>query len=361
MQQQVETTLKQGFPEVKRVFTRIGTAEVATDAQGPNISDEYTMLKPEAQCPAPRRTRQELLTAMQAAVAKIPGGNYEFSQPIQLRFNELISSVRSDVAVKVFGDDMAILNDVAAKEAAILEKTAGAAEVKVEQTAGLPMLTIDIDRGKIASYGNSLADVQQTVATAINGKSAGPVFQGDRRFNLVVRLPENVRSDLDALRRLAGALPKSSAADGKTSFVPLAAVATLALAPGPNQISREDGKRLVVVSANVRGRDIGSFVSGQQQTMTQQVAIPAGYWLRWGGQFEQLQSALGTIKIIVQVALLLVLALLYLMFGNMTDGLLVFSGIPSALTGGVVALWARGIPISISAAVGLLRCPGSPY
>lgn len=358
MQKQVETTLKQGFPEVERVFTRIGTAEVATDAQGPNISDGYIMLKPEAQWPTPRRTRQELLAAMQAAVAKIPGSNYEFSQPIQLRFNELISGVRSDVAVKVFGDDMAVLNDVAAKVATVLEKTSGAADVKVEQTAGLPMLTIDVDRNKIASYGVSLADVQETVSTAINGKSAGIVFQGDRRFNLVVRLPENVRGDLDALRRLPVALPKSGAADGKTSFVPLAAVANLNLASGPNQISREDGKRLIVVSANVRGRDIGSFVSESQLAIAQQVTVPAGYWVRWGGRFEQLQSALGTIKIIVPVALLLVLALLYLMFGNVTDGLLVFSGIPFALTGGVVALWARGIPISISAAVGFIALSG---
>lgn len=358
MQQQVEATLKQGFPEIERVFTRIGTAEVATDAQGPNISDGYIMLKPEAHWPAPHRTRQELLIAMQAAVAKIPGSNYEFSQPIQLRFNELISGVRSDVAVKVFGDDMAVLNDIAAKVATVLEKTPGAADVKVEQTAGLPMLTIDIDRNKIASFGINLADVQETVATAISGKSAGTVFQGDRRFNLVVRLPENVRSDLDALRRLPVALPKSRGADGQIGFIPLAAVATLTLGPGPNQISREDGKRLVVVSANVRGRDIGSFVSEAQGAMTQQVAIPAGYWMRWGGQFEQLQSALGTIKIIVPVALLLVLALLYLMFGNVTDGLLVFSGIPFALTGGVVALWARGIPISISAAVGFIALSG---
>ncbi|MYM96218.1 efflux RND transporter permease subunit [Duganella vulcania] len=358
MQQQVEHTLKQGFPEIERVFTRLGTAEVATDAQGPNISDGYIMLKPEAQWPTPQRSRPELLAAMQSAVEKIPGSNYEFSQPIQLRFNELISGVRSDVAVKVFGDDMTVLNDVAAKVAAILEKTAGAADVKVEQTAGLPMLTIDIDRDKIAGYGISLSDVQETVATAVNGKSAGIVFQGDRRFNLVVRLPEQVRSDLDALRRLPVALPKTAAPDGKNSFVPLAAVATLNLTPGPNQISREDGKRLVVVSANVRGRDIGSFVSESQQAIDRQVALPAGYWLRWGGQFEQLQSALGTIKIIVPVALLLVLALLYLMFGNLTDGLLVFSGIPFALTGGVIALWARGIPISISAAVGFIALSG---
>ncbi|MDE2442044.1 MAG: CusA/CzcA family heavy metal efflux RND transporter, partial [Betaproteobacteria bacterium] len=301
MQQQVEHTLKQGFPEIERVFTRLGTAEVATDAQGPNISDGYIMLKPEAQWPTPRRSRPELLAAMQSAVEKIPGSNYEFSQPIQLRFNELISGVRSDVAVKVFGDDMTVLNDVAAKVAAILEKTAGAADVKVEQTAGLPMLTIDIDRDKIAGYGISLADVQETVATAVNGKSAGIVFQGDRRFNLVVRLPEQVRSDLDALRRLPVALPKTAAPDGKNSFVPLAAVATLNLTPGPNQISREDGKRLVVVSANVRGRDIGSFVSESQQAIDRQVAVPAGYWLRWGGQFEQLQSALGTIKVIIPV------------------------------------------------------------
>lgn len=358
MQQQIESALKQQFPEIERVFTRIGTAEVATDAQGPNISDGYIMLKPEQQWPQPKKSREELLTAMEAAVAKIPGNNYEFSQPIQLRFNELISGVRSDVAVKVFGDDMAVLNDTAGKIAAVLQNTAGAADVKVEQTTGLPMLTVNIDRNKAARYGVNVADIQDMIATAIGGKEAGIVFQGDRRFSIVVRLPETVRTDLDAIKRLPIALPKNSGADNRTNFVPLSEVASLNLAPGPNQISREDGKRLIVVSANVRGRDIGSFVTEAENALSRQVRVPAGYWTKWGGQFEQLQSAIGRLKIVVPVALLLVFTLLFVMFGNVKEGLIVFSGIPFALTGGIVALWLRGIPMSISAAVGFIALSG---
>ena len=358
MQQQIESTLKQEFPEIERIFTRIGTAEVATDAQGPNISDGYIMLKPKEQWPKPQKSREELLTAMEAAVRKIPGSNYEFSQPIQLRFNELISGVRSDVAVKVFGDDMAVLNNTADQISTVLQNIAGAADVKVEQTTGLPMLTVNIDRGKAARYGVNVADIQDTIATATGGKDAGIVFQGDRRFSLVVRLPETVRTDLDAIKRLPIALPKTSGADGRTSFVPLSELASLDLAPGPNQISREDGKRLIVVSANVRGRDIGSFVTEAENTLSRQVKVPTGYWTKWGGQFEQLQSAIARLKIVVPVALLSVFTLLFVMFGNVRDGLLVFSGIPFALTGGIVALWLRGIPMSISAAVGFIALSG---
>lgn len=358
MQQKIEAALVQQFPEIERVFTRIGTSEIATDAQGPNISDGFVMLKPEGQWPKPRKSREELLAAMSAAVAKIPGSNYEFSQPIQLRFNELISGVRSDVAVKVFGDDMAVLNDTADKIAAALQKTPGAADVKVEQTTGLPMLTVDIDRSKTVRYGLNIADIQDSITTAVGGKEAGILFQGDRRFNIVVRLPEIARTDLEAIKRLPIALPKAASNDGKAYFVPLSEVASLNLAPGPNQISREDGKRLVIVSANVRGRDIGSYVVDAEKALSQQVNIPAGYWIKWGGQFEQLQSAIERLKVVVPVALLLVFTLLFIMFGNLKDGLLVFSGIPFALTGGILALWLRGIPISISAAVGFIALSG---
>ena len=358
MQQQVETTLKQQFPEVDRVFSRLGTAEVATDAQGPNITDGYIMLKPEQEWFNPKKSRNELIEAMRDALRKLPGNLYEFSQPIQLRFNELISGVRSDVAVKVFGDDMAQLQETAAKIAGVLEATNGAADVKVEQTAGLPMLTVQIDRNKAARYGLNVRDVQDTVATAIGGKEAGMLFQGDRRFSIVVRLPEASRSDLDALQRLPLALPKLAGNDSKTHFIPLSEVASLNLAPGPNQISRQNGKRLIIVSANVRGRDIGSFVTEAQNRLSQLVKIPSGYWIKWGGQFEQLQSAVDRLKIVVPVALLLVFMLLFLMFGNTKDGLLVFSGIPFALTGGIVALWLRDIPISISAAVGFISVSG---
>jgi cobalt-zinc-cadmium resistance protein CzcA len=316
------------------------------------------MLKPEKDWPEPKKSREELLAAIQNTVAQLPGNNYEFSQPIQLRFNELISGVRSDVAVKLFGDDMEVLNDTAAKIATVMGKIPGAAEVKVEQTTGLPMLTVNIDRDKTARYGLNVADVQDTVAIAIGGKEAGTLFKGDRRFDILVRLPENVRNDLEALKRLPLPLPRGQSGENRASYIPLGEVATLDLAPGPNQVSRENGKRRIVISSNVRGRDIGSFVADAEQQIEQQVKIPSGYWMTWGGQFEQLQSATKRLQIVIPVALLMVFTLLFVMFGNMKDGLLVFSGIPFALTGGIIALWLRDIPISISAAIGFIALSG---
>ncbi len=356
MQQQLETRLKTKFPEIERVFARTGTAEIAADPMPPNISDAYVMLKPQDQWPEPRRTRDALVAAVQAEVARMPGQNYEFSQPIQLRFNELISGVRADVAVKVFGDDMDQLNASAEQIAGVLRAIDGAAEVNVEQTTGLPMLTVQIDREKTARYGLNVQDVQDTLATAMGGREAGTLFEGDRRFDILVRLPEHLRSDLEAVKRLPIALPKSG--DASLHYIPLAEVATLSLAPGPNQVSREDGKRRVVVSANVRGRDIGSFVAQAEQAIRQQVKVPTGYWLTWGGQFENLQSATQRLKVVVPVSLVLVFTLLFVMFGNIKDGLLVFTGIPFALTGGIVALWLRDIPLSISAAVGFIALSG---
>ncbi|MBX3624095.1 MAG: CusA/CzcA family heavy metal efflux RND transporter [Rhizobacter sp.] len=356
MQQQLESTLKAKFPEIERVFARTGTAEIAADPMPPNISDSYVMLKPAKDWPEPRKTREELVAAVKAEVAKLPGQNYEFSQPIQLRFNELISGVRADVAVKVFGDDMDVLNDTATRIAGVLQGISGAAEVNVEQTTGLPMLTVQIDREKTARYGLNVQDVQDTLGTAIGGREAGTLFEGDRRFDILVRLPDHLRSDQEAIRRLPIALPKG--ADNAQRFIPLSEVATLSLAPGPNQVSREDGKRRVVVSANVRDRDIGSFVAEAEQAIQQQIKLQSGYWMTWGGQFENLQSATNRLKVVVPVSLLLVFTLLFAMFGNIKDGLLVFTGIPFALTGGIIALWMRGIPLSISAAVGFIALSG---
>lgn len=361
MQKQIETGLKAKFPEIERVFARTGTAEIASDPMPPNISDGYVMLKPQNQWPEPKKTRDELLAAVQAEANKFPGNVYEFSQPIQLRFNELISGVRSDVAVKIFGDDMDVLNETATKVAAVLAQVRGATEVKVEQTSGLPMLTVNIDREKTARYGLNVGDVQDTLAIATGGTPAGTMFEGDRRFDIIVRLPENLRTDLDALRRLPIALPKAasgSSGEGAVSFIPMAEVANLEFAPGPNQISREDGKRRIVVSANVRGRDLGSFVPEAAEKIEKQVKIPPGYWTSWGGTFEQLQSATTRLKIVVPVALFLVFVLLFVMFNNVKDGLLVFTGIPFALTGGILALWLRDIPLSISAAVGFIALSG---
>ncbi|KAA6123082.1 CusA/CzcA family heavy metal efflux RND transporter [Cupriavidus cauae] len=358
MQKQLETTLMAKFPEIERVFARTGTAEVASDPMPPNISDGYIMLKPRSEWPQPARTREALLEAMQDEVARLPGNRYEFSQPIQLRFNELISGVRSDVAVKVFGDDQAVLDRTAERIAAVLRDVPGASEVKVEQTTGLPMLTVGIDRHKAARYGLNLADIQDAVAIAIGGKEAGMFYQGDRRFDIIVRLPDTVRQDIEALRRLPIALPKGGGADARVSYIPLAEVATIEIAPGPNQISRENGKRRVVVSANVRGRDIGSFVPEARAAIDKAVSVPAGYWLGWGGTYEQLRSATARLQIVVPVALLLVFVLLFAMFNNIKDGMLVFTGIPFALTGGILALWLRGLPLSITAAVGFIALSG---
>jgi len=357
MQSQLESHLKARFPEIERIFARTGTAEIAADPMPPNISDGYIMLKPMDQWPEPRKTRDELLAAVREEAARVPGSNYEFSQPIQLRFNELISGVRSDVAVKVFGDDNEVLNDTAARIAQALQGVAGATEVKVEQTTGLPVLTVQIDRSRASRYGLSMTDVQDAVATAIGGREAGTFFQGDRRFDVLVRLPDAVREDLEALRRLPIPLPRPGA-DGRAAYVPLAELATLDLSPGPNQVSRENGKRRVVVSANVTGRDLGSFVADAQASIERQVQVPPGYWTSWGGTFEQLESARQRLMLVVPLALLMVFVLLFAMFGNVKDGLLVFTGIPFALTGGVLALWARGIPLSISAAVGFIALSG---
>ena len=345
-------------PEIERVFARTGTAEIASDPMPPNISDGYIMLKPQSQWPEPRKSRDELIAAVQEVVGNIPGNNYEFSQPIQMRFNELISGVRSDVAVKIFGDDMAVLNKTAEEISSMLQKIQGASEVKVEQTTGLPMLTVNIDRQKAARYGLNVGDIQDTVATAIGGREAGTLFEGDRRFDIVVRLPESLRNDLEGMKRLPIPLPReTSGAERRSNFIPLANVASVDLALGPNQVSRENGKRRIVVSANVRGRDVGSFVADAEAALVQ-IKIPPGYWTSWGGTFENLQSATQRLQIVVPVSLLLVFGLLFAMFGNAKDGLLVFTGIPFALTGGILALWLRDIPMSISAAVGFIALSG---
>ena len=358
MQQRLETLILAKVPEVERVFARTGTAEIASDPMPPNISDSYVMLKPKDQWPDPKKSRETLMAELQAAAATLPGSNYELSQPIQLRFNELISGVRSDVAVKVFGDDMDVLNATAAKIAAAMQKVNGASEVKVEQTTGLPVLTINIDRDKAARYGLNVGDVQDTIAVAVGGRQAGTLYEGDRRFDMVVRLSDAMRKDIDGLSALLIPVPALSGAANQIGFIALKDVASLDLVLGPNQVSRENGKRLVIVSANVRGRDIGSFVSEAGAVIEREVQVPAGYWTRWGGQFEQLQSAAKRLQIVVPVALLLVFGLLFMMFNNLKDGLLVFTGIPFALTGGVMALWLRDIPLSISAGVGFIALSG---
>ncbi|MBA1245847.1 MULTISPECIES: efflux RND transporter permease subunit [Pseudomonas] len=359
IQQRIESSILQHVPEVERVFARTGTAEIASDPMPPNISDAYVMLRPTDQWPNPEKSRETLVQEIEAAAALVPGSNYEMSQPIQLRFNELISGVRSDVGVKVFGDDMAVLNQTANQIAATLQKVEGASEVKVEQTSGLPVLTINVDREKAARFGLNIGTVQDAISIAVGGRQAGTLYEGDRRFDITVRLPEELRTDVSTLSQLLIPLPTQTGIEpSRVSFITLSQVASVELVMGPNQISRENGKRLVIVTANVRGRDLGSFVSAAAQAIESGVKVPAGYWIDWGGQFEQLQSAAQRLQIVVPVALLLVFTLLFMMFNNLKDGMLVFTGIPFALTGGVVALWLRDIPLSISAGVGFIALSG---
>lgn len=354
MQKELEYVIKQ-FPQVDRIFAKIGTAEIATDPVPPSVADNFIMLKPQAEWPNPNLSKSELVSQIQTAVNDVPGNNYEFTQPIQMRFNELISGVRSDVAVKVFGDDIEVMESTAEQISKVLLSVQGGEDIKVEQTTGLPILTVNIDRQKIARLGINVADLQEAISIAMNGRETGRLFQGDKRFDIIVRLPDEVRADIEAFKRLP---IKLSGNRDAPVYLQLGEVATIDIASGANQFSRENGKRRVVVTANVRDGDIGSYVTEAQQRISEEVNIPAGYWVNWGGTFEQLQSATDRLKIVVPLALLIVFILLYAMFNNFRDGLIVFTGIPFALTGGILMLWLRDIPLSISAGVGFIALSG---
>lgn len=350
MQEILEQKIKT-FAEVDKVFARIGTAEVATDPMPPNVADNFVILKPRSEWPNPDKTKAQLVTEMEAALATLPGNNYEFTQPIQMRFNELISGVRADLGIKVFGDDLDQLVTSANQILQAVNKVQGAADTKVEQVTGLPTLSVIPNRTALARYGLNVVELQDWVSAAIGGTSAGILYEGDRRFELIVRLPETLRRDLDKLAVLPVPLPNGD-------FVPLQEVATLDLSPAPAQISRENGKRRVVVTANVRGRDLGSFVEEVKAQINRDVALPAGYWLDYGGTFEQLESASQRLSIVVPVTLLLILGILVMAFASLKDALIIFSGVPLALTGGVLALYLRGMPLSISAGIGFIALSG---
>ncbi|MHA3092501.1 efflux RND transporter permease subunit [Acinetobacter brisouii] len=349
MQGQAEQQLLQKFPEIKAIFARTGTAEVATDVMPPNISDGVILLKPREQWSNPNESIDQLRERMLKFVATLAGNNSEFSQPIELRFNELISGIRSDVGVKVFGDDMTVLNQEAEKIAQKIRAISGASEVKVEQTSGLPVLNVAIDSALAAQYGLSVKSVQDLVASSVGGQNVGQILQGDRRFDFVVRLPEESRN-AQQLAQLPIQLPNGG-------LIQLQDIAKVEQVLGLSQVSREQGKRRVVVTANVRDRDLGSFVAEMQQTLQQQ-PLPTGYWLGFGGQFENLASAKSRMQIVIPLALLMIFALLMAVFSNVKDSLLVFSGVPLALSGGVVALWLRDIPVSMSAGVGFIALSG---
>ena len=370
MQEEVERKLKAGFPdEIAAIFARTGTAEVAVDPMGPNVSDTYLMLHPRHNWKR-ARTQEELAEKIEVLLRDIPGQNYEITQPIELRFNELISGIRSDVAVKIFGDNMDQLLATANQIARVVQEVQGVADLKVEQVTGLSVLTIDIDRSAIARYGLNISDVQDVIRIALGGEEAGTLFEGDRRFPIVVRMPDALRQNLDVLQQLPIPLPDAepvhlapanvSLVDDERGmrYLPLEAVADIQIEEGPNQISRENAKRRIVVQMNVRGRDMGSFVAEAQQLIDAQVDLPDGYWIDWGGQFENLIAARKRLSVVVPIGLFLIFIILFTAFGNAKHALLVYTGVPLALTGGVVSLWLRGMPFSISAAVGFIALSG---
>jgi cobalt-zinc-cadmium resistance protein CzcA len=369
MQLRLEKAIKH-VPEVATIFSKVGIAEIANDPMPPNVADTYVTLKPRDQWPDPDKRKDEVVEDLERAANTLPGTAYGMTQPIQMRFNELVAGIRSDVGVKIYGDDLDVLAGIAQQVQAVVRGVSGAADVKTEQIAGLPILTVKLDRQALSRYGLSVGEVQNLVEIAIGGKAAGKLFEGDRRFDIVVRLPEELRANLDAIKSLPIPLPPGEETAGLTRtawpaapnaalrYVPLSAVAAVDVAPGPNQISRENGKRRVVVTANVRGRDLRSFVAEAQGAVAEKVKLPPGYWTGWGGQFEQLVSATRRLTIVVPVALLLVFLLLFMSMGSAADALLVFSGVPLALTGGVAALLLRDIPLSISAGVGFIALSG---
>ena len=350
LQETLENKIKQ-MPEVERVFAKIGTADVATDAVPPSVADNFIILKSREQWPDPDKPKELIVEELAALVAPIPGNRYEFLQPIQMRFNELLAGVRAELAIKVFGDDFDILTGLGAEIESAISQIEGIADIQVEQTTGLPMLNIVPDHQKLMQHDISLGDVQSQVATAMGGTVAGKFYQGDVRSDIVVRLGESRRQDIDALNYLPITLP-----DGHS--IPLQELVSLELVSGANQINRENGKRRVVVTANVRGRDLGSFVADIQQAVAEKVEIPAGYWVEYGGTYQKLQSASKRLSIVVPVTLLMIIGLLILALNSFKDAMIIFTGVPLALTGGIAALLLRDIPFSISAAVGFIALSG---
>jgi cobalt-zinc-cadmium resistance protein CzcA len=339
------------YPQVKTVFAKTGTAEVATDAMPPNVTDTFVMLHPRDEWPDPSLSKADFVEMLEQELQGVAGNNYEFTQPIQMRFNELISGVRSDLGIKVFGDDLDTLVASANDILSVLQSIDGVADARLEQVDDIPLFTINPKPIALARYGLDVTDLQEWLASAIGGNTAGLIFEGDRRFELLVRFDEQTRSNLDAIGNIPIAIPEGG-------FVPLSEVAELGYSSVPNQISRENGKRRVVVTANVRDRDLGSFVSEAKVQIAEQVNLPAGYWLDYGGTFEQLESASQRLSLVVPATLFVILVLLVVVFGSLRDAFIIFTGVPLALTGGVFALWLRDMPLSISAGVGFIALSG---
>ncbi len=359
MQLSLESRIRE-MPEVDKVVSKMGTADIANDPMPPNVADTFIIMKDRSEWPNPIKPKSEFIEELKEAVMIYPGNNYEFTQPIEMRFNELLSGVRADLAVKVFGDDQEILLATAQEMEAVIQTIPGAADIQVEQITGLPILSVIPNRPALARYGLTVEDVQKVVSAAIGGQEAGLIFEGDRRFSIIIRLPEEIRENISVMEKLPIPLSGDDLVQSEDviSWIPLSEVASLEMTIGANQVSRENGKRRIVITANVRDRDLGSFVQEIRNAVGNQVEIPAGYWVTYGGTFEQLISASNRLKIVVPAALILILGLLYTLFGSSRDVLIISTGIPFALTGGITALWLRDIPFSISAAVGFIALSG---
>ncbi|MBL4827537.1 MAG: CusA/CzcA family heavy metal efflux RND transporter, partial [Spongiibacteraceae bacterium] len=355
MQKQLENVIGE-LDEIQFVFSKIGTPEVATDPMPPNVADTFLILKPREQWPNPNKSKDQFIDELRTAIEAVPGNKYEITQPIEMRFNELIAGVRSDVAVRIYGDDLDTLAELGEQANKLLAQINGSADVRVEQTKGLPMISVEPQRDHLALLGLNLDEVQEALQAAVSGIEAGLIYEGDRRYKLVVRMDEIHRRNPQTLAKLPLALPVMGNPD--LSYVPLGEIATIREIQGPNQINRESGKRNVVISANVEGRDLGSFIAETQELMRTQLPLPSGYWIDYGGTFKQLQSASKRLMIVVPLTLLLILGLLFSVFNSMRDALIIFSGVPLALSGGVLALAGRDMPLSISAAVGFIALSG---
>lgn len=349
------------FPEVKHVFSKIGTAEIATDPMPPNVADTFLILKPVKDWPNPDKPKQQLVDQIRSAIEEIPGNNYELTQPIEMRFNELISGVRADVALRIYGDDLETLAKIGGQVSQLLAKVAGGQDVRMEQAKGLPMISVIPQRDHLALLGLSVADVQETLRSAVSGIETGLIYEGDRRFKLLVRMDESLSRDPKVLAQIPVAIPYPRSPDDEKSeldYVPLGEIADIVEIQGPNQINRRSGKRNIVVSANVEDRDLGSFIAETQALMRDELKLPAGYWLEYGGTFEQLESASQRLSIVVPITLILIIGLLYSAFSSIRDSLIIFTGVPLALTGGIIALTLRDMPLSISAGVGFIALSG---
>ena len=344
------------LPEVQAVFSKIGTPDVATDPMPPNVADTFLMIKPRDQWPDADKSKEQFIDELRELVQQVPGNNYELTQPIEMRFNELIAGVRSDVAVRVYGDNFDVLVEQGKEIESILKQISGATDVRMEQATGLPLISVEPQRDHLALLGLSIVDVQNALQTAVAGVETGLIYEGDKRFQLLIRMNPDQANDPEALAQLPLHIPNRL--NPELDYVPLGEVADIVETQGPNQVNRQFGKRNIVVTANVQGRDLGSFIKDTQQQMNDELNLPAGYWLEYGGTFEQLQSASERLSLVVPLTLLLILGLLYSAFNSIKDALIIFSAVPLALTGGIIALTIRDMPLSISAAVGFIALSG---